>query len=179
MGRNDMRHFMKIAIGLLLAASMSAASAATICTPIAPKEWKGHLQSVHQGASVATTFFENNGCNWQGFDQMNGTDGLVLDMEGQEGTGNVSATTGPTASFLVVVQGYFLDANCKKIDGSDWHVTASPSTSATADLLTIPTGAKWMLLTSTDANAGNDFDVTVHSDGKDCPKVIKKKKKKK
>lgn len=174
-----MRHLLKIAVGLVLAACMTTASAATICTPIAPKEWKAHLNGVHPGQSFATTYFENNACNWNGLDQLNGSDGLVLDVSGQEGTGNVSATTGSTTAFLVVVQGYFLDANCSKIASSDWHVTSSPSTSPTADLLAIPTGAKWMVVSSTDANFGNDMDLTVHSDGKDCPKPPKKKKKKK
>lgn len=171
-----MKHLLKIAIGLLIASSMTASSAATICTPIAPKEWTGHLQFVHPGQSLAAAYFQQNGCDWKGSDQLNGTDGLVFDVSGQEGTGNIAATTGASTVFLVVVQGYFLDSSCAKIPGSDWHVTSSPASAPTADLLTIPTGAKWMVVDSTDANFGNDMDLTIHSDGKDCPKPKKKKK---
>lgn len=173
-----MKRFVLTAIVIMVASAMTA-NAAEICTPIEPKEWVGHLNSIHPGQSSATTFFEQNKCDWAGSDQLNGSDGLVFDVEGQAGTGSMSATLGQTSLVNVVVQGYFLDATCAKVSGSDYHVTGSRVDAPTADLVPIPVGAKWMLVSSTDANTGNDMTITYRSDGKDCPKPPKKKKKKK
>jgi hypothetical protein len=168
-----MKHILKTAIVFLVLTSMSA-SAATVCTPVAPKEWTGHIDFLHPGESLAVSYFEQNGCDWGGFDQLNGTDGLVFDVEGQAGPGDVTALSGQTTLLIVVANGYFLDANCTKM--TDFHLTSSAATPY-ADLVTIPEGAKWMAFTSTAANFGNDETIIVHSHGKDCP--IKKKKKKK
>lgn len=175
-----MKHLRTTAIGLFLLAAMTLhAAAATPCTPIPPKEWTGHLQVAHQGASAAISYFENNGCNWNGLDQLNGSDGVVFDVEGQSGTGNASAIFGPNATLGIAVQGYYLDANCKKIDGSDFHISGSVTSAPTADVITIPVGAKWMEIGGPATGFSNDINLTIHSDGFDCPTVTPKKKKKK
>lgn len=173
-----MRHLMKAAVGLFVAGAMTASAAAVTCVPIEPKEWSGHLQTAHAGTSVSTSFFEENGCDWAGFDQLNGADGLIFDVEGQVGSGNIIATLGPTSVLNAAFQGYFLDASCAKIEGSDFHVTGSLTSAPAADLVTIPVGAKWMEVNSTLGGLANDVTVTVRSDGLDCPKPPKKKKKK-
>jgi hypothetical protein len=171
-----MKHILKTAFVLVVLMSVSA-SAATVCTPVAPKEWTGHVDFLHPGQSAAVTYFEESGCDWGNFEQLNGTDGLVLDVEGQSGAGDVLATSGPATLLIVVANGYFIDGNCAKVGGSDFHLTTSNASSPTGYSITIPEGAKWMAFTSTEANFGNDQDIVVHSHGKDCP--IKKKKKKK
>jgi hypothetical protein len=173
-----MRHFLKAAIGLFVVSALTASAAAATCVPVEPKEWSGHAQMIHSGPGLATSWFENNACDWAGFEQLNGTDGLVFDVEGQVGTGNITATLGATSLVNAAFQGYFLDAGCKKIEGSDFHVTGSLTSAPVADLLTIPVGAKWMEINSTLGGMSNDVTVTVRSDGIDCPKPPKKKKKK-
>lgn len=170
-----MKHILKTSL-LFVVLTCVSASAATVCTPVAPKEWTGHIDFLHPGQSAAVTYFEGNGCDWGSFEQLNGTDGLVLDVEGQSGPGDVAGVSGTATALLVVAEGYFLDANCAKVDGSDFHLTTAPASEPTAYAITFPEGAKWMAFTSTDANFGNDQTVVVHSHGKDCP--IKKKKKK-
>lgn len=175
-----MKHFRTTAIGLFLLAAMTLdAAAATVCTPIPPKEWTGHVQVARQGGSAALTYFENNGCNWNGLDQLNGTDGLVFDVEGQSGTGNASAIFGPNGTLGIAVQGYFLDASCKKINASDFHISGSVTSAPTADLITIPVGSKWMEINGATGGFSNDINITVHSDGMDCPTPTPTKKKKK
>jgi opacity protein-like surface antigen len=170
-----MKHILKTAFLFVTLMSVSA-SAATVCAPVAPKEWTGHIDFLHPGQSAAVTYFEESGCDWGGFEQLNGTDGLVLDVEGQSGPGDILATNGAATLFIVVANGYFLDANCTKVAQSDFHLTTSNAASPTGYALTIPEGAKWMVFSSTETNFANDQNVIVHSHGKDCP--IKKKKKK-
>ena len=164
-----------IAFGVVLCMSGGAALAA-VCVPVPPKDTTGHLENLHQGVSAAVTFFEQNGCDWAGFDQLNGTDGLALDVTGQAGTAGVTSVLGETGILGVVVQGRFLDESCTPIGGADWHVSSSVASQPLTELVTIPANAKWMVIDNTNANVGNDLNITVHSDGVAC--IPKKKKKK-
>jgi hypothetical protein len=165
-----------IALGVVLCFGASAGAAP--CVPTPPKDTTGHLELLHQGQSAAASYFAQNGCNWNGFDQLNGTDGLVLDVTGQSGTAAVSGVLGDTSLISVVVQGYFLDESCTRVAGADWHIASSVPAATLSEIVTIPVGAKYMVVDNTTANNGNDIDVTVHTDGVECVKKPKKPKKK-
>ena len=172
-----MKNWIRTGIALFAFMGLTASAAGATCVPVPPADFKGHLGLLHPGESVAATFFEQNGCNWNGLDQLNGTDGLVIDITGAAGPASLTAVSTPTTLVLVVVQGHFLDANCAPIGGSDFHTTSTTPASPLAQLVTVPATAKWMVIDSTDTNAGNDYDISLHTDGVDCP-VVKKKKKK-
>jgi hypothetical protein len=164
-----------IAFGVVLCVGASAGAAP--CVPVPPKDTTGHVELLHQGESAAASYFVQNGCNWNGFDQLNGTDGLVLDVTGQAGSASVSGILGDTALLSIVVQGYFVDEGCSRIDGADWHITTSVPAAVLAEIVTIPANAKYMVIDNTSANNGNDIDISVHTDGAECVKKKPKKKK--
>ncbi|HEY7873809.1 MAG TPA: hypothetical protein VIG64_01680, partial [Actinomycetota bacterium] len=143
-----------IAFGVVLCVGASAGAAP--CVPVPPKDTTGHVELLHQGESAAASYFVQNGCNWNGFDQLNGTDGLVLDVTGQAGSASVSGILGDTALLSIVVQGYFVDEGCSRIDGADWHITTSVPAAVLAEIVTIPANAKYMVIDNTSANNGND-----------------------
>jgi hypothetical protein len=174
-----MKHLLKSACGLILAVAVGGSAAAAVpCVPIPPKEWTGNVSTIHPGASFSTTFFEQNGCDWKGFDQLNGADGLIFDVEGSSGAANMTAVMQQTSIVNTPIGGYFLDASCKKIDGSDYHATGSAPSQVASYAVTIPEGAKWMEVNDSLGGFGNTMTVTLQSLGKDCPKPKKKKGKK-
>lgn len=158
---------------------LTASASGVPCVPKPPKDLTGHLNVLHPGQSVAVEVFKNNGCSWDGLEGLNGTDGVVLDVAGMGGTGSFTATLGQTSTVFLVVQGHFLDEGCQPIAGGEFHTTTTPAANPLAQLITIPATAKWMVIDSTDANAGNDINLSVHYDGLDCPTKNKPKKKKK
>jgi hypothetical protein len=172
-----MKNLIRSAIGLGVVLCLGASASAQVCVPTPPKDTTGHVQVLHQGPSAAISHFEQNGCDWAGADQLNGTDGVVLDVTGQTGTAGVTSILGEAGLLGVVIQGRFLDEGCAPISGGDWHVSSSVASQPLTELVTIPAGAKWMLVENTNANVGNDLNITVHTDGADCPKPKKKKKK--
>jgi hypothetical protein len=171
-----MRNWIKTGIALFAFMGITAsASSAVPCTPIPPKDTSGSIGFLHPGQSLATTYFEQNACDWKGLDQLNGTDGTVLDATGQAGAGTFSATATDTTSLLVVIQGHFLDESCARIDGADFHSVITPADNALPTLITIPANAKWAVVDTSDANITNQINVGIHSNGTDCPKKKKKK----
>lgn len=168
-----MKKLIHTALVLGIVFCLTASASAQTCVPIPAKDSTGHVEVLHQGESLAVSYFEQNGCDWAGFDQLNGTDGTVIDLTGHTGTAGVTGTVGDTALLFVVVHGHFLDESCAP--AGDWHVsTASPENPLT-EQVPIPAGAKWMAVTHTTANNGNDIDLAVHTDEITC---VKKKKKK-
>jgi hypothetical protein len=176
-----MKHLIRIAVAIVAAMSLSSTAIAQECVPLEPKQQTGSISLVHEGQSVATTIFEEGGCTWPS-PSLNGTDGLVLDTTGMEGsTGKATATLPAGGSVIfVTVNAYFLDANCTKIANSDVAIGSSLSDTPSAQSVAIPPTAKFFVASSTVANATNNVTVTLNSDGKDCvEKIVKKKKKKK
>ena len=172
-----MRHVIRTLIALGVVLCVGAYAGAAPCVPVPPKDTNGHVEVLHQGESLAASYFVQNGCNWNGFDQLNGTDGAVVDVTGQAGPASVSGVLGQKALLSVVVQGYFLDEGCTRIDGADWHITTSVPAAVLSEIVTIPANAKYMVVDNTSANNGNDIDLTIHSDGVTCVKKKPKKKK--
>lgn len=175
-----MRRLLKILVSVGLTGALVGSALAVECTPIAPQDFTGTIRFIHQGSSAAIGFFEGNDCSWNGSDGLNGTDGLALDVGGVAGTtGSVTGTLTPTSAFFVGVNAYFLDEGCAQIDGSAFDFTTALPENAESEPVTIPKGAKWLIVTSTTSNVSNDVSVILHSNGKDCPDPVKKKKKKK
>jgi hypothetical protein len=171
-----MKNLIRSAIAFGVVLCMGGGAAAVACVPTPPKDTTGHLNVLHQGPSAAISYFEQNGCDWAGMDQLNGTDGLVLDVTGQAGTAGVTSILGDTGILGVVVQGRFLDEGCASISGAEWHISSSVASQPLTELVTIPANAKWMVVENTNANVGNDLNITVHTDGLECPKKKKKKR---
>jgi hypothetical protein len=173
-----MKRLIRTAIIVVAVMSLTAAAAAEECTPTEPKDTTAHIEFAPPGGvSVAITYFEGQGCKWNGLDQLNGFDGVVLDVEGQGGTGSIVGTVG-LGTVLVTLEGHFLDADCKQIQGSSFEY----GTDANTYSLTIPETAKWLAILTSTQIPSRDVSVLVHSDGKDCdvtPPPKKKKKKKK
>jgi hypothetical protein len=171
-----MKNLIRSAIALGVVLCLGASAGAAPCIPTPPKDTTGRLEVLHQGQSAAAAYFQQNGCSWNGLDQLNGTDGLVLDVTGQAGPAGVTGLLGDTSVIAVVVQGYFLDGDCARVEGADWHISSSTAAAPLTEIVTIPTNAKWMVVDNTSANNGNDIDIAVHSDGTECAPKKKKKK---
>lgn len=167
---------MKKALLMVIAAVTAlgmTASSAYACKPIPPKDIEGHIEFVPPGGrSVAITYFQENGCDWGGREDLNGRDGVVLDVDGLGGTkGNLLGRVG-LGLFIVGLKGEFLDASCEVIPGDEVY----QSTDDNAYSLKIPQGATWFAITPVTQWVSSDVFVEFHSDGKVCKKKKKKKK---
>lgn len=175
-----MKHIIRTFIAMLTLLGLAGSAIGVECIPIAPKDVTGKITLVHPGASAATSLFEGNGCSWNGADAVNGLDGLILDVAGMGGTtGSATATVPNNGSLqLVALTAYYLDEGCAKVAGSDFDFGVTQSDSPESENVTIPEGAKWLVIAA-GGSVTNDITVTLHSNGKDCPKVVPPKKKKK
>lgn len=176
-----MRNLLKVATALLALCAFSTSSIAAECTPIPPKDVEGHIEFVPVARqSIAGGYFEQNGCDWGGNDQLNGLDAVVLDITGI--TGPATATAAIEEGFLTTFESVFLDEGCTRV-GEVVRFSGTNPEVPEAYVITIPVGAKWMLVQgSTELPAGDpaaSVTVKVHSDGLDCDVPEKPKKKKK
>lgn len=121
--------------------------------------------------------FEGNGCDWGGFEQLNGTDGLVLDVAGHPGAADVVVDLGQGSLTHNLTAGRFLGVDCKTIEGSDFEAGTGNEISPTVTSVVIPESARWFVLDSTTEFGVTDVTVTVRSHGTDCPRVKKPRKK--
>ena len=167
-----MRYLFKAAVAVFVGACLTASAAAAPCVPVPPKDVEGHIQFAFPGGqSLAATYFQQNGCDWAGNDQMNGSDGLVLDVTGMGGTaGNMVVTLG-TSAFSVPVRGEFLDDSCGLIADSEIF----QSSDGEAYSIVFPETAKWFVVSPETQFPSNDVTVSLHSDGKVCKKKKKRK----
>jgi hypothetical protein len=170
-----MRHLFKTAIVAFLVPSF-AASAAPLCTPIPPTEWTAHVEVLHQAASSSAAYFETNDCDWGDLEELNGTDGLVLDVGGHLGPSDVTVMLGDRSLTHANTAGHFLDADCKRIEGSAFTAGTASDLDPIVNAVTIPEGARWMVFHATTSYGVVDVTVTVRTHGKDCP--VKKPRKK-
>jgi hypothetical protein len=141
--------------------------------PIPPKDWNGTIQ-VFVAARMFSTYFEENGCDWGGQDQLNGVDGFVWDMTGYGGLPGTMVWTTDSPATPDVVGMFFLDADCNRIPGVYW--TSGRSDMGKVLPIVIPSTAKWAVVGPA-GGVTNDVEISVHSDGYTPPKPKKKKKK--
>ena len=167
-----MKYLFRATVALFACACMTASAVAAPCAPVPPKDVQGHIQFAFPGGqSAAVTYFQQNGCDWAGNDQMNGSDGLVLDVTGMGGTaGNMVVELG-TSAFSVPVRGEFLDESCSLIPDSELF----QSSDGEAYSIVFPEGAKWFAVSPETQFPSNDVSISVHSDGKVCKKKKKRK----
>ena len=160
------RRFISKAIGVLIAAAVAigaAAEASSASGTIPPKTWTGTIQSdTIAGSLITAGAFQNNSCQWSGADQLNGVDGLVEDVTGYGGlkatltwTADESAPNG--ALFIT-----FYDASCNGILNSQ---SSQPVPDAPL-ALTIPTAAKYALVSWQQGLGAEGIHVTLKSPGK-------------
>jgi hypothetical protein len=173
-----MKNLLKVTAAILTALAWAASAAAAECTPLPPKDLEGSIAAMGPArVSLAASYFQQNGCNWNGNDQLNGTDAYVFDATGIEGPAVFTVTLSGTAAAF---EGIVLDEGCAKLGdtltfGSGAEGVAEPY------VVTIPTGAKWIIVqgsTTVPVQVSTFFDVNIklHFDGKVC-EVVKKKKK--
>lgn len=167
-----MKKGLRLAAGVIAALAMMA-STAYACEPIEPKDIDGHIEVVAPGgSSFAVTYFQENGCDWAGSEDLNGSDGVILDAKGMGGTkGNLTGEMG-TSAFVVAIKGEFLNESCEVIPGDEVYQTAGGE----AFSVDIPDGAVWFAVTPVSQFPSSDVSVKLHSEGKVC-KAVKKKKK--
>jgi len=168
-----MKHLLKAAVAVIAGGSMMASAVAAPCVPVAPKDLGGHIEVAFPGGrSLAASYFQENGCDWAGNDQLNGFDGLVLNVAGLGGTaGNMVVELGNSV-FSVPVRGEFLDEACALIPDSE----VFQSSDGEAYSIAFPTGAKWFVVSPESPAPSNDVTISLHSDGKVCKKKKKKRK---
>ncbi|HYP23400.1 MAG TPA: hypothetical protein VEV43_07495 [Actinomycetota bacterium] len=148
-----------------------ASAAAQGCTPVEPKKWEGTI-TYGGGGWLAANVFEHAGCNWNGADALNGTDGIVWDVSGYGGV-TATLTQSSAGGTHHELQGFFLNENCER--GGAWGFT-EPGVPFT---IGIPEGAKWIVVYQT--YGGAQTNVTLETPGRKCepvdaPKPPKKKK---
>ena len=147
-----MRRFV-IAVAVVTSIGMVSGTAQA-CTKVPPKSWAGTIDVIAPtGASLAVAAFKQNNCSWGSNAQLNGFDGLVLDVTKYGGLlAKVTLSMG-TAPFRVSGGGTYLSTSCAAISSGAWTHTAD----GTPFTVSIPAGAKWLLVTATS-------DTTVVSD---------------
>lgn len=167
-----MKYLVRAAVALFAGACMTASAVAAPCVAVPPKDVEGHIQVAFPGGqSFAATYFQQNGCDWAGNDQLNGSDGLVLDVTGMGGTaGNMVVSLG-SSLFSVPIRGEFLDESCGLIADSEIF----QSSDGEAYSIQFPTGAKWFVASPEASFPSNDVTIALHSDGKVCKKKKKRK----
>jgi hypothetical protein len=175
-----MKHIFRTFISLIAMLALASQAAGIECTPVAPKDVDGKINFAHEGPSLATSFFEANGCSWNGAEGLNGSDGIVLDVSEVGGTTGAVTATLPNGTSLqhTNLVAHFLDDTCAAIGGSNFDFGTSGVDNPESETLSIPVGAKWLVVAES-ANATNDISINLHSNGKDCPTATPTKKKKK
>jgi hypothetical protein len=166
-----MKHLLRAAVAVIAGASMTASAVAAPCVAVAPKDLSGKIQvALPGGQSFAATYFQENGCDWAGNDDLNGFDGLVLDVAGLGGTaGNMVVSLG-TSAFSVPVRGEFLDESCAIIADSE----VFQASDGEAYSIAFPATAKWFIASPETPNPSSDVSIALHSDGKVCKKKKRK-----
>jgi hypothetical protein len=168
-----MRHLFKTTIALLTVFALAGSAAAAKCKAVPPKDLEGQVQaSLPGGESLTVTYFQNNACDWAGFEQLNGFDGFVFDVTEIAGTkGHVTAAITATGVFLVPLEGVFLDSSCAAIEGAE----VALGTDGNAYGAAIPKDATWLAVSMTGGQIPNGgYTIELHSNGKVCKKGGKK-----
>lgn len=173
-----MKHLMRTAIALIAVAALSASAIAEECVPQPPKDLEGSIMFVEPvRPSVALTYFEDNGCDWNGNDQLNGSDAYVFDVTDMSGPATISGA--PRAGLASAYESVAFDENCARL--------GDPFTFGSFGqeyVFEIPVGTKWLGVQGSTASpvVANTVASTViklHSAGKECEEPVKEKKKKK
>ncbi|HWL65232.1 MAG TPA: hypothetical protein VNP73_04590 [Actinomycetota bacterium] len=178
-----MRHLLKLAGTVIALMAFTTSAVAQECTPLPPKEVSGPiLFSGNVRQSVAATYFQNNACNWNGNDGLNGTDAQVLDLTGIEGQAAATISTG-FPGFQIAFQGIVLDGTCKKL-GDTLSIGSSTIDFPVPYVIEVPAGAKWLIVQGSQAspaqtNFASQSTVTIFFEGRECeaPPAPPKKKK--
>ncbi len=166
-----MKKLLKAAAVLVTAYSLMGSAVAAPCVPVAPSDIQAKMQVAWPGdQSLSSSYFLQNSCDWGGNDQLNGLDGVVLDVEAIAGIPASMIAKIGNGPFAIPLVGRFLDSDCAPIEGSDISQNANGSSYSVA----IPAGAKWMVITPTGSNPSADVNITLHSEGKVCKKKGKK-----
>src|SRR5437588_10066601 len=144
---------------------------ATTCKPIPAKTWKGTIAFSHIGGngfvSGSEQYFQDNGCNWNGQDSLNGFDAAVIDMTGYAGLSATGTWSAADSTASPTVSGFFLDGTCPQIGEGGF----SSSTGTTPQKFTIPSQAKWLEVDAqTVAPWPSHITVQIQSRGKHCRK---------
>ena len=155
------RHLLPaVAIGLVLLLPTPAFA----CTPVPAKSWAGNIQiAKHSTASVSSTVFAQNGCEWPD-PALNGFDAVVFDVASHKGlpgkvTWNTDTAVKPDSLF-----GHFRTASCG-ITGASFSQSAS---GASLDF-SFPSEAKWLIVLPVTTVPGKDISVAISSPGRKCP----------
>lgn len=168
-----MRSLLKVSAVIVVAMSLTGSAVAAKCEPIEEGDIEGHIELAWPAdQSLSASYFLENSCDWGDGEDLNGFDAVVLDVESVGGTTG-SLTASASGVVAIGIKSQFLDADCST-------VSEVPRQSATGDAysLEIPADAKWMLVVPASTNyVSRDVTVTLHSDGKDCSKKKKGKKK--
>lgn len=174
-----MKHLMKVSIGFVALMAVSAPSIAQACVPVPPRDLEGNIAFLPVvRVSITASYFEQNGCDWAGSEQLNGLDAVVLDAEGLSGPASITAII--NSGFATPMQVDFLDAGCAPLGDTNYFGSSAP-VAPQAFVLTVPENTKWAVVQASAelpvGDASRDIDIQIHSDGKDCPDVKPKKKK--
>ena len=175
-----MKHVMKVVTALIAVAAFSASAIAVECVPLPPKDLEGSIMWVEPvRPSVALTYFEGNGCNWNGNDQLNGSDAYVFDVT-EIAAGPATIAAKPLTGIASAYEAVAFDESCARLG----DLFTFGNFAGDPEVMVIPVGTKWLGVQGSTAAPANDTTVVnvallLHSDGKDCDPVEEPKKKKK
>lgn len=145
------------AVALLLPAPAFA------CSPVAAKTWQGDITAGNHASATALSFILG-GCQFAN-PAVNGVDARVFDVSSHAGLAAAGRWSAGTAAKPDRVDGTFYTTSCSGMPGTGWGTTAPGSTAN----FTIPSGAKWMVVTPYTITPGASIKVTVSSAGRKCP----------
>lgn len=160
-----MRYMLKIAVAVVVAFSLGTSSTLAACKSVPPKEWEGQIL-FPSGGFVTLTYFTNNDCSFEGQEQLNGFDALIIDVSEYGGlTASVEWLDGLAISG---VSGHFRTSDCQR--QSSW----GPAEQQVPYPVAIPKGANWMVFLV--PIGSSNISIKMESEGKKCKKKNKKKK---
>jgi hypothetical protein len=137
------------------------------CKKVPAKTWEGNIQlGAITAGNGAYYFFRQNGCNWNGMDQLNGLDAYWFDVSGYGGLpGAFTWTTdSPHLSGNLTIS--FFDDKCTPLAGQ--YSLGAQKMGTNLPFLFAPS-AKWAVITAQTSDVpATDLQVQMKSPGKAC-----------
>lgn len=154
------RRLLVLVAGLL--ALVVPTSAAAACTPVAARKWSGVMKVVNH-ASATQLAFVSNKCVLPD-SRLQGTDALVFNVASHRGLKAAAKWTTTAPVRPDQVDGVFYSASCTGLPGTGWTQRTPGKTVG----FTIPTAAKWLVVSGYTVTPAKDVAVTISSPGRKC-----------
>lgn len=154
------RSFLAVAAAALVVLMTMQPAAA--CRTIKPKTWAGTIAVATQ-VNTTSNSYVLGGCKFVNASQQ-GSDALVFDVTSHRGLKAAAKWSTTSPAQPEQVDGVFYSAACSGLPGTGFNML-DPAKSVA---FTIPTTAKWLIVSAYTTTPAKDIAVTVTSPGRKC-----------